>query len=90
MKLTTALYESEAPINPARKFCAFLVRDVTEVKDGKRTGNIVKEHLPLAFYAATGEEATRKAIQFWDDETAKERARKERGRALAKQKTAKA
>jgi hypothetical protein len=86
LEVYTALYESDNPIAPEKRFCAFLVREADEVKDREKTGRKVKEHLPVAFYAETGNAARDKAIQFWNDETAKAKAKAERGKILSKSK----
>ena len=59
---------------------AFLVR----VGTNKKTGETIRERLPMAFFAATDAEAARKARDWWDTETVKAAAKAERGRALGK------
>jgi hypothetical protein len=78
LEIYTVLYESDNPITPERRFCAFLVRDIEE----KKTGRKVKDQLPVIFYAATGNAARERAIQFWETETAKAKAKAEHGKKL--------
>jgi hypothetical protein len=67
-------------MNPEEHHCAFLVRLGTD----KKTGEAIRERLPMVFFAATDAEAARKARDWWDTETAKAEAKAERGRELGK------
>lgn len=82
MDIETVLYESTKPISKGREFLAFLVIDADEVIDRKKTGRKVKDQLPVTFYGHTAIEAVQKARTFWIEETAKARAKVERGKAL--------
>ena len=80
--IETVIYESQNPIVPERKFCAFLVREVDEIKDRKRTGAKVKDQLPMVFWSDTHEGAETKAVTWWETERTKERNKTERGRTV--------
>jgi hypothetical protein len=67
--INTAIYKSDNPIVPGRKFCAFLVKG--------------QEQLPMVFWATTESEADSKARDWWQTETAKAAAKIERGEKLA-------
>ena len=86
MTIETVIYQSDNPVYPGRKFAAFIVKWVDEVVDHKKTGQKIKNQLPVIFYGTTAEQAHERAMTFWDEETAKAKAKTERGKALAKRK----
>jgi hypothetical protein len=77
--MRVVLYESSEPLRADERFMAFLVSDTPQ------NGNAVSSHsclLPVRFCAGTAQGAHERALRFWDDETAKERQKRERGEAL--------
>lgn len=82
-EIDTVIYESENPVWESKKFCAFLVRELPEVnKDGKRTGLMAYDQLPMVFWGTSANDADQKARHFWITETAKAREKIERGKVL--------
>ena len=68
---------------PSERFMAFLLQEVSVVDaKGRKTGEQKIIMLPVRFMADSAEGARNKAIAFWQDEIAKERAKKERGADL--------
>jgi hypothetical protein len=87
--ISTVLYESAEPLVPGERFMAGLVQLVDERgANRKLTGNKVKVHLPMAFYAETADGAINRALAFWHDEKTKAEAKSERMRQLHKSKAA--
>lgn len=82
MNIETVIYESQNPIKPGREFLAFIVVEANELDGKKPTGRKVKDQLAVTFYGTSATEADAKARKFWEEETAKAKARVERGRAL--------
>ena len=84
MEIDTVIYESENPVWANRKFCAFLVREVHEIdKDGKHTGAMVYDQLPMVFWGTSASDVDSQARHFWQTETARIRDKTERGKKLA-------
>lgn len=82
-EIDTVIYESENPVWANRKFCAFLVREAFEIdKDGKRTGRMVYDQLPMVFWGTSASSVDQQARHFWQTETARKREKTERGKAL--------
>lgn len=82
-EIDTVIYESENPIWANKRFCAFLVREVPEVDEkGKRTGLMTYDQLPMVFWGDSANSVDQQARQFWITETARIRAKTERGKAL--------
>jgi len=75
MDITTAVYEAENPVKPEKKFCAFIVRQVEEIVDRKKTGNMVPDQLPVVFWGYSAQEADTRARVFWKEETDKAKAK---------------
>jgi len=67
-------------MNAMEGHCAFILRLGTN----KKTGETVRERLPMVFFAATDAEAARKARDWWESETERAAAKIERGRALGR------
>ncbi len=83
MEVDAVIYESQNPATPAKRFCAFLVREVDEVDDKRRkTGRKVSDHLPMVFWSDSADGAETKARHFWMTETARIRDKSERGKKL--------
>lgn len=82
MQIDTVIYRSANPLSPAKEYLAFLVVEANEIVDRKKTGRKVKDTLSVVFYGTTPEGARDKAIAFWEEETAKAKARVERGKKL--------
>lgn len=82
MEIDTVIYESKNPTAKGREFLSFIVIDVDEMDGKKKTGNKVKNQLPVAFYGHSAIEVVEKARKFWAEETAKARAKSEHGKAL--------
>lgn len=82
MDIETVLYKSANPTHPSREFIAFIVTDVDEVIDKKKTGRKVKNQLPVAFYGRSEIDAVDRARKFWAEERAKARAKEAHGKAL--------
>jgi len=84
VEIDTVIYESENPVWTNRKFCAFLVREVHELdKNGKRTGNMIHDQLPMVFWGTSASDVDSQARHFWQTETARIMDKKERGKRLA-------
>lgn len=85
MEIETVIYESENPVWANRKFCAFLVREVHELdKNGKRTGAMIYDQLPMVFWGTSASDVDSQARHFWMTETARIRDKTERGKRLGK------
>lgn len=80
MKLVT--YECSEPLSENQRFLTWLTEEVHIVKDKKKTGETKLSFLPVYTFGPAREVAEARALAFWEDEKAKERAKKERGRAL--------
>ncbi len=75
------IYESAEPLTLGERFMAFLVQEAQPDGNADSYRSCL---LPVRFTAETALGARNRALAFWDDETAKATARKERGKALGK------
>lgn len=76
-------YETDDPLREGERFIAWLTEERAIVdKDHKKTGETKTVFLPVYFFGESHIAATQRASAFWDDEKAKNEARKERGRKL--------
>lgn len=82
MDIETVIYESKNPTKRGREFLAFIVVEADETDGKKKTGNKVKDQLPVAFYGHSAIDVVDKARKFWADETAKARAKAEHAKSL--------
>jgi len=82
MDITTAVYEAKNPVKPEKKFCAFIVRQVEEIVDRQKTGNMVPDQLPVVFWGYSAQEVDAKARTFWKEETDKAKAKVAHAKSL--------
>jgi hypothetical protein len=82
MKLSVIVYETETPLRPEERFMAFLVQNSL---DGDSAKSII---LPVRFMSGAWQRAYDKATAFWNDETRKDREKRERAKELGKRNSA--
>jgi len=73
--MKTVVYQAAEPLEPWRKFIAYLA---LPAKGDCRRFGLSTVH----FFGETAQEATDRANAFWNDEIAKEAAKRERGRNI--------
>lgn len=83
MVVNVVVFESQNPVTPKKRFCAFLIQEVDEIgEDRKKTGRKVFDNLPMVFWSDSADGAENKARHFWITETARSRDKRERGKKL--------
>jgi hypothetical protein len=77
-------YRLDTELSDAPSYITYLCHYVALREKRKQTGDMVLEILPVYFPGPSRDVAEANAKAFWDDETAKAKASKERGEALGK------
>lgn len=87
--MKTVVYETQEPLRQTERFIAWLTEEYHIKVKRKLTGETKTVFLPVYFFGETAQGARDRALAFWDVETAKKQAHKERGKTLARSKKVK-